>query len=167
MKKPVGLFFVFMILVTGCGGGSGLPVSNPISEEIAKETGEKLAEEMLGGIDIEYSEEGSGDVVSWPKQMPADVPVFKYAVIDATMAAPSGDASDNSVVVSFRDVEEGAYEKYRQDLKGAGWEITTSSAYTDDHITAEKGAMTIDVDVDYMGENTAALYFMTYTPTNE
>jgi len=152
-------FLVSGIVFSGCGLGGEvgtLPGGNPVSNEIAKETGEKLAEEIMGGVDVEYSEEGSGDVVAWPKQMPSDVPVFKYGIIDATMANPED--AGGGVIVSFREVEKGAYSKYEQDLKADGWTITTDSGWTDQHISAEKGDFTIEVDVDYLGENTAALY---------
>jgi len=171
MKKAVVPFFACVILFAGCGGGSPLgavgappvtesPVKDTVSDNIAKEMGEQMAEEMIGeGVDIEYAEEGSGEVVAWPSQMPSDVPEFVYGKIDATMAAPNDDGN-NTIMLQLREVEEGAYDKYEQDLIGAGWVITTdTSVWTDGHITAEKEGRTIDVDVNPMGENTAFLYY--------
>lgn len=163
MKKIAVLFFVFTVFWTGCGNSSvsNLSEGNSLSESAAKEAGEQIAEEMLGGIDIEFAEEGSGEVVAWPDEMPSDVPVFEYGKIDATEASPT-DAEGASVVVSFIEVEKGAYNEYEQDLENAGWTIVTDSSWTDEHISAEKDGRTIDVDVDPMGENTAFLYYMTY-----
>lgn len=166
MKKFVVLFFACVLFLSGCGGGGPVPgmpgassTGNPVSDSVAKEMGEQMAEEMLGGVDIEFAEEGSGESVAWPSDMPSDVPVFKYGKIDATMATPD-DETGNSIVMQFREVEDGAYDKYEQDLIGAGWTIITDSAWEDEHITAEKGDRDIDVDVDPMGENTAFLYYM-------
>jgi len=167
MQKTIISLFVSGIVLSGCGVGGGevstLPGGNPVSNEIAKETGEKLAEEMMGGnVDLEYAEEGSGDVVAWPEQMPSDVPVFKYAEIEASMVSPS--ESGGAIVVGLKNVEKGAYDKYEQDLKAAGWEITTDPGWTIEHITAEKGNFTIDIDAEYLGNNTAAFYLTEYAP---
>lgn len=167
MKKIVVSLFTIGVVLTGCFQNSGnitSPMTGSLSENAAKEAGKKLAENMMGGTKIDFAEEGSGDVVAWPKTMSSEVPVFKYGKIDATMAAPSG-VSDGSLVVSFREVEKGAYEKYRQDLKTAGWEITTDPSWTVEHISAKKGNMTIDIDADYNGANTAALYLIVDKPT--
>lgn len=169
MKKVILSIFTVGIFLTGCdgGGGNGIvpgnvatpPNTESFSDKAAKEAGEKLAEEMLGGIDIEFSEEGSGDVVAWPKEIPSDVPVFKYAVIEATMAPPAEATESISVGIQFREVEQGAYAKYEQDLKDAGWNITTDSSWTDGHVSAAKGTAEVDVDVNPVGENTAILYW--------
>lgn len=166
MKKFLVLFSV--IFLTACGASTVVqnvpvtPSGDSLSDKAAKEIGENLAEEMLGGIDIEYAEEGSGETVAWPTKIPGDVPVFKYGKIDATLAAPGGGEGD--VAIQFREVEEGAYDKYEQDLKNAGWEIVTDSAWEDEHISATKGDVSIDVDVDPMGENTAFLYYLVTQP---
>jgi len=169
MKKFVVPFFTFALLLAGCGGGGGVipgvsdvpvekPVSDSLNESAAEEMGEQMAEEMMGGVDIEFAEEGSGEVVPWPAQMPSDVPVFEYGKIDATEASPAGEAGA-FVALQFREVEEGGYAKYEQDLISAGWTIVTDSAWTDEHISAGKGDRSIDVDVDPMGEGTAFLYY--------
>jgi hypothetical protein len=165
MKKVVGSFFCFAIFLAGCGSPinpvgdvSNLPGNNPVSEKAAEALGEQIAEEMMGGVDMEFAEEGSGEVVAWPENMPSDVPVFEYGIIDVSMVSPTGEGED-SVVVSLIEVEQGAYDKYEQDLESSGWTITTDPAWTDEHISAEKGSRTIDVDVDPMGENTAFLYY--------
>lgn len=167
MKKIIVSLFTIGVVLAGCSQNSGnitSPVTGSLSENAAKEAGKKLAENIMGGTKIDFAEEGSGDVVAWPKEMSSEVPVFKYAKIDATMSAPSG-VSDGSIVVGFREVEKGAYDKYRQDLKNAGWEITTDSSWTVEHISAKKGNMTIDIDADYLGDNTAALYLIVDKPT--
>ena len=183
MKKFVVPFFTFALLLAGCGGGSGVitglpvgdsdvpgvsdvpvekPVSDSASESAAEELGEQMAEEMMGGVDIEFAEEGSGEVAPWPAQMPSDVPVFEYGKIDATEASPAGEPGA-FVALQFREVEEGGYAKYEQDLISAGWTIVTDSAWDDEHISAEKGeSRSIDVDVDPMGEGTAFLYYVEY-----
>lgn len=165
MKKAAVSLFVFAIFLAGCSvGGSGVPVAgvtgtNPVSEGIAKEAGKQLAKQMMGGTDVDFAEEGSGDVVAWPKKIPSDVPVFKYGLIDVTMASPS-DEKGNSVVIQFREVAKDAYSKYRQDLQNAGWEIITDPNWTVEHISAKKNGVTIEMDADPVGENTAFLYYM-------
>ncbi|MFA4891703.1 MAG: hypothetical protein WC604_05160 [Candidatus Gracilibacteria bacterium] len=180
MKKIVvavcSCFSCAAFLMTGCGGGGspipGLPgvpgessANDSASDNAAEELGEQMAEEMMGGVDIEFAEEGSGEVVPWPEKMPSDVPVFGYGRIDATQVSPAGEEGI-SVVVSFIDVEDGAYDKYKQDLESAGWTIIDDLVWGDvgfEYITAEKGeGRTVDMDVDPMGEGTAFLYYMEY-----
>lgn len=173
MKKII--FFIFVIstvgiFLTGCGKGGNESVPGNIttpattltdsfSDKMAKEAGKQLAENMLGGVKIDFSEEGSGDVVPWPEEIPSDVPVFKYAVIDASIAPPAEAETSRSVAIQFREVEPGAYAKYEQDLKDAGWEITTDASWTDRHISATKGDSEVEVDVNPVGEKTAFLYW--------
>lgn len=179
MKKFVVPFFAFALFLVGCGGGSGVipgvsdapgvsdvptetSASDSVSDNAAEELGEQMAEEMMGGVDIEFAEEGSSEVVPWPGAMPSDVPVFEYGRIDATQVSPA-DQEGVSVVVSFIEVEEGAYDKYEQDLEGAGWTIVTDEAWAGiEHVSAEKDGRTVDVDADPMGEGTAFLYYMEY-----
>jgi len=163
-KLVVSVSVLVAVVLTGCGflapksDVPGVTGGNSLSDKVGKELGEQMAEEMLGGIDVEFAEEGSGDVVAWPKQIPSDVPEFKYGKIDASMATPGGEA-DYSVMMQFREVEKEAYAKYEQDLVGAGWTITTDSDWSGQHISAEKDGAMVDIDKDPVGENTAFLYY--------
>jgi len=157
------MFLLTGAVFAGCGTsvvGPGIGLNGtPMSEEAAKELGEQMAEEILGGVDIEYAEEGTNETVSWPEQIPSDVPVFKYGKLDSSMAAPN-ESEEGSVAIQLREVPQDAYDKYEQDLEAAGWTITTDPEWTDTQLNAEKGTVTISIDKNPMGEGTAFFYYM-------
>ena len=164
MKKVIGALLMAGVIFAGCGisgvGPSIAPSVNPLSDEAAKELGEKMAEDMLGGIDIEYAEEGTGEVIAWPKQIPSDVPVFKYGKLDASIANPNGEGSKDMAMIQISGISADGYAKYEQDLKAAGWTITTNSEYADSQMSAEKGTTTVSIDKNPMGDGTAFFYYM-------
>lgn len=59
----------------------------------------------------------------WPSKMPSDVPKFTYG----TITASSNDVYGGNVQATFADVTSDAFEKYQNDLKKAGWTISTAN----------------------------------------
>ncbi|MGA2112968.1 MAG: hypothetical protein ABSG98_12620 [Anaerolineales bacterium] len=81
---------------------------------------------------------GNG-TISWPSEMPADVPQFSYGTITASSNNVMG-----HIQATFRNVPADAYDKYQSDLKNAGWTITNATQSADGfEIDAAKAPRTV------------------------
>lgn len=86
-----------------------------------------------GSNDVIDWDSNSGDK-SWPSDMPALMPQFRYGTIDDVSWFSTGEGK--TWTITYIDVEDGAYQSYQNDLKakgfndlfnfetGEGWSIT-------------------------------------------
>ncbi|MFA4891041.1 MAG: hypothetical protein WC604_01655 [Candidatus Gracilibacteria bacterium] len=136
-----------MFLFAACGESEPVvPVSQPTTDESADEAiDEDSAIEIEVGQD-EVKSEG------WSSAIPSDVPVFKYGKIDASAG---GQELGSGFMVQITDAEEGAVDKYLDDLISAGFTIDTPiSEGSSPREMATKGNLIVAVDRDPVGENT-------------
>ena len=70
--------------------------------------------------DVEY-----GSVKEWPADIPGDVPKFEFGKIMG--AIRSGQEDLKLWNITIQSVEDGAYDKYAEELKAKGWEIKLTS----------------------------------------
>lgn len=166
MKKIFVCSVFVVILFSGCSffGNVTSRVTdqvNPLSDLASEKAGNELAEKLIegdSGIDVEINTEG-GDGVAWPKDISSDVPEFKYGKLEVTF---DGSKTGNTgTLIQITNVQKDAFEKYAGDLRAKGWEVTDNvlKEYGIEGVRLEatKGDLTLDLDKDPMGENTAFL----------
>lgn len=141
------LYFLFALAIalslvmTGCG---------KVAEKTAEKAVEKAIEDASGeAADVEMNKDGSVEISTdeatmkvggdykWPEQLPADVPEFSYGKILAV--TESSNEESDTIFVAFQGVKDDAFDKYKSELEGAGWEINIASMSNDGFlITATK-----------------------------
>ena len=124
------------------------------SEEIAEKMAEEIIERSSGGdVDIDYSdnsmsfetEQGTinmGITEEWPDKIPLSVPKFSSGKIVSATETDTGNALNVFVVIE--EITSGDFDKYKSDVEGAGWTITTSSKMDNDFVfiaTKEKASI--------------------------
>lgn len=166
MKKIFICSIFAVILLSGCGFSGG--VTSRVAEkaispyDVASEkVGNDLAEKLIegdSGIDVEINAEG-GAGVAWPKDISSEVPEFKYGKLEVTF---DGSKTGNTgTLIQITNVQKDAFEKYAGDLRAKGWEVKDNVlkdyGVEGVRLEATKGDLTLDLDKDPMGENTAFL----------
>jgi len=155
-----------LILLSGCGfsGGVTSRISEkaaPITDLSAEKSGTDLAEKLIegdSGVDVEINKEGESGV-AWPKSISSDVPEFKYGKLEVTFDGSK--TADNGTLIQITNVEKDAFEKYAKDLRAKKWDVKDNVlkdyGIQGVRLEAIKGDLTITLDKDPMGENTALL----------
>lgn len=126
MKKNLLVFLALLIvsafLVAGCGGGAtgtGSPASQPQSQSQSQSQSQ-----LQSQVQKLLQNQGSGQSnPQWPSAMPSYVPVFTYGTIYGSSNNVNGAGAIQAV---FDNVDQGAFNKYQNDLKNAGWTITNA-----------------------------------------
>ncbi|MDP2642945.1 MAG: hypothetical protein Q8P62_03835 [Candidatus Peregrinibacteria bacterium] len=157
MKKIFVCSVFTLVLLSGCGfGGSASKVSDVASEETGNELAEKLIEGN-SGIDIEISQEGEAGV-AWPAGISLEVPEFKYGKLEVTF---DGSKTEANTLIQIKNVEADAFSKYAKDLRAKGWQVEDNVlkdyGLEGVRLEATKGDLTLYLDKDPVGENTAFL----------
>jgi hypothetical protein len=124
MRKNLLVFLALTIvsafLVAGCGRSvtsTGSPVPQPQSQPQSQSQFQSQVQALL-------QKQGSGQAnPQWPSAMPSYVPVFTYGTIYGSSNNVNGAGAIQAV---FVNVDQGAFNKYQQDLKNAGWTITNA-----------------------------------------
>lgn len=166
MKKIFICFVSTLTLFSGCGffGNVTSRVTdqiNPLSDFASEKAGDELAEKLIegdSGIDVEISSEGEAGV-AWPKNIPSEVPEFKYGKLEVTFDGSK--TVDTGTLIQITNVEKDAFQKYAKDLRANGWEVKDNvlKEYGIEGIRLEatKINLILTLDKDPMGENTAFL----------
>jgi hypothetical protein len=115
-----------LVSLTACKGKSA---SERMAERaIEKATGGKAKVDIAGGK-IKISDKGEKAELSfaqeWPNDLPGDVPKFTMGKVKAVTKAEEGGKPSWHIIL--QDVEDGAVEKYTEELKAKGWEIEMSN----------------------------------------
>lgn len=133
MTKLSGLFVITLIagfLIFSCRSGSKKAgekvMENAIENAIENATGEdaKVAIEKektvieSGGNRFEVD----GNATKWPKEIPDDVPEFKFGKVEAVTSSVVDGA--NVWTIAFKEVPDGFLDKYEAQLKDKGFETT-------------------------------------------
>lgn len=137
------LLMACSVLVLGC---------SQVSEKASEKLAEKALESASGGdvkVDLEdgqikvESKDGSssfktGEDLSWPKSMPADVPQISGAKISNVSEAST--AEGQTFMVWFEGIsDEDQVNKFKADLEAQGWSISgTTTTPESTYIAAEK-----------------------------
>jgi hypothetical protein len=125
----------------------------------AEKTSEKIIEKSIGDdakVDIDdekvtiETDEGTfatdATVHSWPKELPGDIPEFKYGKV-ISVTTQEMDDNKNWVVI-LEDVQQSALQKYKEELETEGFKIQyTTIAGTMGHLAGKKGKLTVIVMV--------------------
>jgi uncharacterized protein YceK len=148
--------FSLSLLLSGCG---------MVAQKAADKAAATAIQSSVGGdakVDVNKdnvsvtTKDGSmkvGGATEWPSTMPADVPKFSYGKITSAMENTTSDGL--SIVVGIDGVALADLDKYKSDLEGAGWEITTTSKTDDASIlSAEKGKNTVTVSFSIKDDKT-------------
>lgn len=155
-KSLVGVIAVLfvMFLFVACGGSKS--VVPPVTDETVDESADdEVVDETIDDDNPPEIEVGQDEVKSggWSSAIPSDVPVFKYGKIDVSAG---GQALGSGFMVQITDVEEGGVDEYLDDLISAGFTIDTPiSEGSSPREMATKGNLTVAVDRDPVGANTA------------
>ena len=168
MKKYVHLSIIAVLATAlfGCGvkvnpfnqSANINPFSQSMSDKLAEEAGNDLAEKIIegdSGADVEIAAEG--DSVAWPKGVPSDVPEFKYGKIDITFDDKNSTDAGAGVMIQISNVEKGGFEKYLTDLKTAGFVVNEEFTIVGDmsNQVLEKDNIRVTFTSNPIGDNTA------------
>ncbi len=155
MKKIFICSVCVVILFSGCG------LIGRVTSRVAEKSGNDLAEKLIGGdsgVDVKIKGDGEADVV-WPKGISADIPEFKYGKLDATFDGSK--TADSGTIIQITNVEKDAFEKYAKDLRAKKWDVKDNVlkdyGIEGVRLEATKGDLTVILDKDPIGENTAFL----------
>lgn len=171
--KKTAYFLTVAVLATalfGCGArvnpfdqSANLnPFSQGMSDKLAEQAGNDLAEKMIegdSGVDVEIAG-GAEDTVAWPKGVPSDVPEFKYGNLEVTFDDKDNSGSGFGIMIQSSDVEKGGYEKYVADLEAAGFVVDEEFTIAGDmsNQILQKGDIRVTVTNNPIGDNTLWIF---------
>jgi len=147
------VILIVVVLLIGLSVG-GYFASKYVFNKAGEGLVEKVIESGTGGkVDIDTNnkditvktDEGTfnaGESVSWPSDMPSDVPKFSYGKI--TMATKiSTDPKGWSIIIS--DVQPSNFTDYQNKLKAAGWTEVGSTQFGVSLIQMEKNNLDLNL----------------------
>ncbi len=152
----VAVLVVSVVALVGCGKKSD-------SEKQAETMMEKTLEHATGG-DVDVDLGGGGDVTvkteegtttmsettEWPADMFSEVPRFTYGVIERVTRSEQTHDSQKSVMIYFRDLQNGGPEKYGKEIEAAGWQSQMNmAAGKGGMISAQKGNLALTLTYNY------------------
>lgn len=152
MKNHNNLNFNFVVMLVSL---MSLSIVFQSCKRTSEKTGEKIIEKSFGDdaeadIDDEKvvikTDEGTfttdATMNSWPKEVPGEVPEFKFGDVISVTAQEIDDA--NNWVVIFENVPANALQKYKETLESEGFKINfTTTTGTGGHLAAEKGDIAV------------------------
>jgi hypothetical protein len=132
----LAMLVITVFLIAGCGR------STTSSNSPAPQTQSQTQAELQSQVQALLQKQRAGQTSArWPSEMPPDVPVFTYGTITASSNNVNGAGAIQAV---FDNVDPGAFDKYRNDLKKAGWTINDSQRSANGfEIDAEKNSRSL------------------------
>ena len=140
--------FTSIVLVFSCKNATERAAEKMIEKSIKKSSGEDVDVDLKNQKTVVESEEGrfevDGSVKSWPKDIPATIPEFKYGNVTGVTTNETAEARGWTII--FEDVTGNATDKYNTELKGKGFETqTVSMGGAGGTIAAEKENLVVAV----------------------
>ena len=144
MKKhafqAIVLLFAASAFVLGVAACKGKTANERLAEKsvanmIEKATGGQATVDLKSGTLKVKTAEGEaefGSTKEWPADLPGDVPKFASGKILGAVRSAQEDKKYWHLTI--QDVEDGAFDKYAEELKAKGWEIKMTTK-------AEEGGM--------------------------
>jgi len=150
--RRLSWFLVLVLAVSVAAlGGCG---KKGASEKLAEGMMEKTLESATGGdVDLDLggggkdvtvtTEEGTtvmSETSEWPTDMFTDVPKFTYGKVERVHRSRDTQNAELGMTIWIVELEDGAAEKYTEDLKGAGWQSQMTVASGEGGmLSAQKG----------------------------
>ena len=129
MTRSAGLLAIALLVcftIFSCQSGSKKVSEKTMEKAIENATGEDAKVDM----DKEQTviESGGnrmvvdGKATTWPKEIPGDVPEFKFGKVEAVTTSTVDGA--NTWTIAYKEVPDGFLDKYEAQLKEKGFETT-------------------------------------------
>lgn len=127
------LLFAAAALVLGLSACKSKTANERLAEKsvanmIEKATGGQATVDLKSGTIKVKTAEGDlelGSTKEWPADIPGDVPKFEFGKIMG--AIRSAQEEKKLWNITLQGVEDGAFDKYAEELKAKGWEIKVTS----------------------------------------